>query len=273
MWWFAYILFGLFVPLFAGRQNVNDFSKTTTTTSTPKSEEAIITPNPPPSFTCATNQFKCRKDNQCIQRSHVCDGIIDCSDKTDEEYCQPEKEVGRIKTTIPEPPPSFTCATNQFRCRYDNQCIQRSHVCDGIIDCSDKTDEEYCQPAKEIGRIMEINIKTSNVHYASGFLHKFDMNLCSDTGCCPIYNNIINNIAGQTITARGANLGYCQNFQVGENYMTIQLQTRSTDAWMMNGALISLTNGRTWICSNNKQFWLQSPNNSTYKLICYVYNK
>jgi len=273
MWWFAYILFGLFVPLFAGRQNVNDFSKTTTTTSTPKSEEAIITPNPPPSFTCATNQFKCRKDNQCIQRSHVCDGIIDCSDKTDEEYCQPEKEVGRIKTTIPEPPPSFTCATNQFRCRYDNQCIQRSHVCDGIIDCSDKTDEEYCQPAKEIGRIMEINIKTSNVHYASGFLHKFDMNLCSDTGCCALYDNIINNIAGQTGIVRGANLGYCQNLQVGEN-LTIQLQTRSTDAWMMDKALISLTNGRTWICSNlASRFWLQSPHNSTYKLVCYVYNK
>ena len=53
---------------------------------------------------------------------------------------------------------------------------------------------------------MEINFKTSNVHYASGFKHQFDMNLCSDTGCCTTHN-IINNIAGSTEIFFGANLG------------------------------------------------------------------
>ena len=36
---------------------------------------------------CKSDEFKCIKDNVCILKTAVCDGIFDCEDQTDEENC------------------------------------------------------------------------------------------------------------------------------------------------------------------------------------------
>ena len=72
---------------------------------------------------CNENQFTCHNEEQCIPLEYLCDGHVDCSDKSDEskdaKCCDARTE--------------FTC---------DNgECIDRKRVCDGNENCFDKSDE------------------------------------------------------------------------------------------------------------------------------------
>ena len=73
---------------------------------------------------CTSSQFEC-DGGKCISNSHVCDGVQDCVDFSDEnENC--------------------TCKLDEFRCN-DGKCISNSLVCDRVQDCDDFSDEnENC---------------------------------------------------------------------------------------------------------------------------------
>ena len=58
--------------------------------------------------------------------SRVCDGLMDCTDKSDEDNCT-----------------SASCSEYQFRCQ-DGQCIYNTWQCDGDPDCRDGSDEIGC---------------------------------------------------------------------------------------------------------------------------------
>uniref|UniRef100_A0AAR5NZB8 Atrial natriuretic peptide-converting enzyme n=1 Tax=Dendroctonus ponderosae TaxID=77166 RepID=A0AAR5NZB8_DENPD len=71
----------------------------------------------------------------------ICDGVIDCSDLSDEKSCT-------------------YCAANQLHCGIGRTCIQTNQRCDGREDCPDGSDERGClslvpsiQQLKSIQRI------------------------------------------------------------------------------------------------------------------------
>ncbi|XP_022109477.1 uncharacterized protein LOC110989414 [Acanthaster planci] len=64
---------------------------------------------------------------ECISRSHVCDGYIDCPDYSDEIGCS-------------------ICSGDEFLCLSESRCVHETSLCDTVSDCADGSDEEVCGP-------------------------------------------------------------------------------------------------------------------------------
>ena len=72
---------------------------------------------------CASNQFRCRS-GECIERSKVCNALVDCRDRDDELGCE-----------------HFACdPLTEFKCD-SGQCIDLRKRNDFFIDCPDASDE------------------------------------------------------------------------------------------------------------------------------------
>ncbi|XP_062576146.1 low-density lipoprotein receptor-related protein 4-like isoform X3 [Saccostrea cucullata] len=74
---------------------------------------------------CGFYEFACSKGS-CIDREWVCDGDVDCEDKSDETNC-----------TLP------VCSSGQFTCD-TGACVNETKKCDGNYDCPDNSDERNC---------------------------------------------------------------------------------------------------------------------------------
>lgn len=64
--------------------------------------------------------------------NHICDGVKNCADGSDEIDCN-----------------HYTCMANQFRCKpldanHTAHCVAASSRCDGIADCMGGEDENDC---------------------------------------------------------------------------------------------------------------------------------
>ncbi|XP_076031801.1 atrial natriuretic peptide-converting enzyme-like [Oratosquilla oratoria] len=55
----------------------------------------------------------------------VCDGVVDCADMADEDFCP-------------------NCSPNSFRCGSGEPCISQRRRCDGVEDCANGSDERGC---------------------------------------------------------------------------------------------------------------------------------
>ncbi|XP_076812070.1 uncharacterized protein LOC143459012 [Clavelina lepadiformis] len=99
--------------------------------------------------------YKCLEGSMIIPRYRVCDGVIDCSDLSDECLCEEEviPEICRhVKTRIPQTSENKItaasddeenpCKLGEVYCG-NGTCINRTSVCDTIADCSDNRDERY----------------------------------------------------------------------------------------------------------------------------------
>ncbi|XP_071798569.1 uncharacterized protein [Asterias amurensis] len=74
------------------------------------------------------NQVTCSDGYQCINASDLCDGVIHCSDYSDELSC------GHCRDA------SLPCDVNSE----SSPCIDKSDICNGKADCTNYTDEIEC---------------------------------------------------------------------------------------------------------------------------------
>ena len=80
---------------------------------------------------CPPHQFRCLRDGRCVAASRVCDRQLDCPDGSDETDCGYRQSL---------------CWPAGFLC-LDGGCVGLAARCDGVWDCSHGEDEQQCGAA------------------------------------------------------------------------------------------------------------------------------
>eukprot|EP00116_Pleurobrachia_bachei_P012231 sb/3472493/ len=90
---------------------------------------------------CNLTYVPCNDGVGCYSIEHLCDGIKQCIDGTDEKSC------GDVTSTLPIE--STTQCTNGLQCMDPagrQICLSISDLCDGYSHCVDSSDETDCTP-------------------------------------------------------------------------------------------------------------------------------
>lgn len=107
-------------------------------------------------YTVCTSGFQC-DGTRCIPSDWICDGHLDCSDRTDESGCgncnsstsssmflQGPKRNYTYGTMHKGPLDKSTVSTFSLHCG-EKRCMSASHICNGVMDCPWGQDERYCR--------------------------------------------------------------------------------------------------------------------------------
>ena len=99
--------------------------------------------------------FACGSDSFCISIDWACDSIVDCTDESDERYCD--------------------CAVSEFNC-FNGQCISEDLACDLQDDCGNNFDEFGCPGNKKTKKqniLKQQMLSTSSTDNSSKFDKKY----------------------------------------------------------------------------------------------------
>lgn len=89
---------------------------------------------------CPAWSVACFDGDGCVSTASLCDGRVQCRDRSDELLCTAKKAD------------ILHCHGDMFVCWDGEECIPRTQLCDGVHDCSDGSDEHICEPHERCRR-------------------------------------------------------------------------------------------------------------------------
>jgi len=118
--------------------------------------------NAVPLIGCPDRHFECKKPkpngfSECVHEKKVCDGLPDCQDDSDEQFCPgscSEDQMWCNGNCIPKTSPcnELICDFPGFACNDKKYCFPAEKKCNGEDDCPDKSDEIGCPGGDMIQR-------------------------------------------------------------------------------------------------------------------------
>ena len=138
---------------------------------------------------CRNQQFQC-SDKSCIPSAFECNNITDCTDGSDEANCshvctQTLCEGPECSQTFCESCawPQCYCTRGYYQCE-SGGCVPIDTVCDGTVNCADKSDEAYCELIcrPDFMHCSDGLLRVADVHWCDGIQHCLDG---SDEQCLP----------------------------------------------------------------------------------------
>ncbi|CAB3222458.1 unnamed protein product [Arctia plantaginis] len=89
------------------------------------------------------DEFRCQNGTGCVSVKHLCDGVPHCSDKSDEEFCPHRRSDLQTEDWMSHRRKrQSTCGSDQWKC-LDGSCISLDNICNGVDDCTDRSDETH----------------------------------------------------------------------------------------------------------------------------------
>ena len=138
------------------------------------------------SFTCDRNKFfKCELYNECILSSYICDGIVDCRDKSDETNCLDNCYNTNINCTTNCNIKSCGCGSLYFRC-LSGDCVPFTLRCNGFTECFDASDELSCLYLDQLIPV-DSGLYLINVNHTACPDGYFKCNTSDSTDCYPAH--------------------------------------------------------------------------------------
>lgn len=89
-------------------------------------------------LTCPDYAFRCTY-GACVNGDARCNGVQDCLDNSDETLPECSTITSAAAPNIP-----INCGLDDYQCR-NGQCISSTSKCDGVVDCSDGSDETIAE--------------------------------------------------------------------------------------------------------------------------------
>ncbi|XP_052085911.1 MAM and LDL-receptor class A domain-containing protein 2-like [Mytilus californianus] len=157
---------------------------------------------------CFENEFNCGGPNStCISMDLLCNGNVDCPNLADEQNCA-------------------TCGSDEFECS-NHECVPLMNRCDGVPQCSDKSDEYRCVKRQDDG---QVSVYTDGVWTTLCYLNDQILAeyLCSITGYGPYSSysagvSITDGFLAQSASnPTGIITNYVLNPQMSCNALTLQ---------------------------------------------------
>ena len=180
---------------------------------------------------CSYNQFEC-SNHQCLSHSDICDGQMECFDKSDELCSSPPKaqkeekpfpiivdidSTGSVSLTT-----SHSCPATHFRC-VDQFCLPVYLRCNGIADCTDHEDEVACDSYTCQGyyRCRSSAVCLHPDHMCDGVVH------------CPQYDDelVCRITCPEVCQCQGLVFICTDNFNVSSNPHLRYLDVRGVHTW------------------------------------------